>query len=85
MYQIHQSLTYTLFHSKNASTFNNRFTQINGYSKRLNQQIGFPYDLIRLNNEKIISRISWLKRDSSKPTKVQKPLPCFFNTVTCFG
>ncbi|CAF4533205.1 unnamed protein product, partial [Rotaria sp. Silwood2] len=84
IYQINQSLTLSVFHSKDVSILNDRFYPINEYFQKLNQQNESPYDLIQLDNDNILSRSTSYKRDSPTPHKIYKPLLCFFNTVTCF-
>ncbi|CAF1553535.1 unnamed protein product [Rotaria sp. Silwood1] len=85
MYQICQSLTVSLVHPEDVSTLNDQFSLVNEYFQQLNEQYKSPYELIQLDNNNMIPRFSWYKRDLPTPSKVHKPLLCFFNTVTCFG
>ncbi|CAF3725499.1 unnamed protein product [Rotaria sp. Silwood1] len=67
MYQICQSLTVSLVHPEDVSTLNDQFSLVNEYFQQLNEQNKPPHELIQLDNDNMIPRFSWYKRDLPTP------------------
>ncbi|UJR14934.1 hypothetical protein I4U23_001916 [Adineta vaga] len=86
MYQINQTLTFSLSYPKYIPLSNDRYKFIHEYFRQMNQKQVSPLNnFLESDNTQTMPRINWFKRDLHISPRMNRRMLCFFNTVTCFG